>query len=126
MRAIIFLLGASLFFFGCSHATKVQEPAVAKDAVKTAETAKQQATVSCALSGTTRTLRIESVQPQGCKLFYSNYKGNDPVASSEVSSTRCENIRDRIMGKLEAAGYKCSAAPANVTAPAPTSTPVAK
>lgn len=64
--------------------------------------------VTCERGKENRTLRIETVQPKGCKLWYSQYGTKDPVASSKIANTHCEKVRTAIRGHLENAHFKCS------------------
>lgn len=113
MRINIFLLGAcAILMFGCSTKQTKQEtaaPAVAsaKQVVATAKVEAQKNEFACKRDSETRTLKVEGGQPNGCKLYYSNHSSKDPVAWSEKSNTHCEQVRSRIQGKLEEAGFKC-------------------
>lgn len=121
MRLTIFLLGlCTALFFGCSEPQKkpaevaatapIQPTAVISQVDPPASSEKAQASMSeltCKRDPVTRVLKVESSQPKGCKLFYSNHSNKDPVASSHTASTHCEQVRDRIRAKLEEAGFKC-------------------
>ena len=67
-------------------------------------------------------MEVESLQPKGCKLWYSRYGNRDSVASSEKASTHCENVKARIQKNLETANFTCTAGAISQD----NSTPVAK
>lgn len=65
--------------------------------------------LACQREQEIRTLQVADSQPKGCKLFYSSHSSKDAVAWSHMGNTHCEQVRDRIRGRLEEAGFKCSA-----------------
>lgn len=87
---------------------KAVSTAPAAPAAATLKAAKEEVTL-CKQGKEVRTLRLENLHPQGCKLLYSP-KGDDPVATSQSSHKHCADIRAKIQEKLEGAGMKCSAA----------------
>lgn len=117
------LISGTTLIFGCSNPQKEQIPAgsptptatqqsevtiqlskpanLVKSDVKKDETA-------CERDGESRTLKVESVQPKGCKLWYSNFGSHVPVASSQTAIIHCVQVRDRIRRKLITAGFKCA------------------
>jgi hypothetical protein len=112
----IFLSTAFVFAIGCSNAQKKSDatanaaPEKKSAASSTATTAKSDsnAEMNCQKKSESRKLRIESLQPKGCNLWYSTHGDKDPVATSKVSNGHCEQVRNKIQKKLEAAGFKCS------------------
>ena len=118
--AVIAVMG--LFATACTSKPKATTEATAKaeavktEAAKTATAATDKAATKapekgemlCERAKESRSLRLEDVQPKGCKLWYSNH-GSEPVAWSDVGPTHCEQVRDRIRTNLESAGFKCSA-----------------
>ncbi|MBK7844263.1 MAG: hypothetical protein IPJ71_11300 [Bdellovibrionales bacterium] len=82
---------------------------------------------TCDRDGQSRTLRVESLQPKGCKLWYSNFGSHVPVASSQIGITHCAQVRDRIREKLISAGFKCTTdqAQTSTSVAAPQGTPAA-
>lgn len=57
-----------------------------------------------------RSIWIESLQPKGCKLWYSNYNKKGPSAWSEVGLIYCQKISENIRENLKVAGFSCQAA----------------
>lgn len=123
MRLNIFSLGVCMaLIFGCSSQQKKQSDMASSAPTQQVTTAAQvgqpgasakaelqkKDELACKRDQETRTLKLEGSQPKGCKLFYSNHSSKDPVAWSDVAKTHCEQVRDRIRGKLEEAGFKCS------------------
>lgn len=93
---------------------------------------------ACTRGSELRSIRIESLQPKGCKVWYSIIGKESPVAWSVNGKTHCETVSSKMVGNLESAGYKCAlgenraaassanatasaapAAPAKAAAPAP-------
>jgi len=126
MRINIFLLGAcTVLILGCSNPQKKQTdpasptgapaqqlvtPSTATQSGQMATPAKvevQKNELACKRDQETRTLKVEGSQSKGCKLFYSNYSSKDAIAWSHMGNIHCEQVRDRIRGKLEEAGFKC-------------------
>lgn len=124
MRVTTFLLGAcASLIFGCSSLPKNKVDnaspggALTQQGVTTAQPGQEDATVkaegqqnelTCKRDQEARTLKVEGSQSKGCKLFYSNYSSKDAVAWSHTGNIHCEQVRDRIQGRLENAGFKCS------------------
>lgn len=69
----------------------------------------------CKRDSDVREVYIEPVTPLGCKLWYSNDKSGQPVASSVRGLAHCEAVNQKIRTNLETAGFKCNAV-ANTTA----------
>lgn len=63
----------------------------------------------CKRDSDVREVYIEPVSPLGCKLWYSNIKTGNPVASSTKGLTHCETVNQKIRSNLETAGFKCEA-----------------
>lgn len=84
-------------------------PAATPAPVPTAQAAqKSTADVStCKRTSEERSLEIETLQPKGCKLWYSKFGNRDAVASSSVGTTHCETVRGRIEENLKGAGFQC-------------------
>jgi hypothetical protein len=115
MRNVFLILIFLNLQLGCSSEQKSQvtspspavkspqtPPAKAEEKVKTIND-----DIACKLGSETRTLKIESSQPKGCKLFYSTFNEKEPVAWSHLGPTHCNQVRDRIQAKLEDGGFKC-------------------
>ncbi|NJL24398.1 MAG: hypothetical protein HC902_03995 [Calothrix sp. SM1_5_4] len=64
--------------------------------------------MTCARGSETRTIRIEDVQPKGCKLWYSTRSETEPTATSSIGPDHCNQVRDRIRQNLESAGFACA------------------
>ncbi len=114
MRSVFLILVFLSLHLGCSSGQKGQTSSPAPTVKSQTPTAKAVETekvspddVACKLGNETRTLKIENSQPSGCKLFYSNFSDKDPVAWSFFGRNHCDQTRDRIQAKLEAANYKC-------------------
>jgi hypothetical protein len=76
----------------------------------------------CTRGGDSRLIKLESVEPKGCRLLYPN-AGNQ-IAASTVGNTHCVEVREKIRKNLEKVGFKCSAESAK--APAAAAVPPAK
>jgi len=92
------------------------------------ETKQQIPEFSCQRDKDVRSFEIEVSQPKGCELVYSKHGSKEKIASSAHGTTHCEQVRERVRGNLEAAGFKCGApdnqAKAEASAgPKPASTP---
>lgn len=118
MRLKLFILISGLvIFLGCSNSQKketalvVQAPSATSANSPTAQLVKPITTLNEMIcergSEETRTLQLENSQPIGCKLIYSNFSDSTPVAWSTKGKTHCEQVQERIRGKLEEAGFKC-------------------
>lgn len=121
MRLSVILMGAAaILVFGCSTSKKKPvDQAAPVSTQQVTSTSQNQTTLPvqgdlqktelvCKMDGDVRTLKVEDSQPKGCKLFYSNYSSKDPVAWSHMANSHCEQVRDRIYGKLQEAGFKCA------------------
>jgi hypothetical protein len=140
MRINIFILGACTgLIFGCSNPQKkqagtaspteapAQQLTTATQTGQAATPAKVEAQkneLACKRDQETRTLKVEAAQTRGCKLFYSNYSSKDAVAWSNKGNSHCEQVCDRIRGKLEEVGFKCSVEQAQTSAPQTVTQPV--
>jgi hypothetical protein len=118
MRSSLYLLGfLALIAVGCSSSqTKSSDTGSKTTAVATppaaaspAEKKGNEDAVMCTHGKESRSLKIEVAQPKGCKLWYSSFSKEKPVATSANSEEHCKTVRDRIQKKLETAGYKCAA-----------------
>ena len=65
---------------------------------------------TCSRESDIREIYIEPVTPQGCKLWYSNYKTGSPTAWSTKGLEHCETVNQKIRDNLSMAGFKCQAA----------------
>lgn len=63
---------------------------------------------TCSRESDVREIYIEPMSPQGCKLWYSNRKG-EPTASSIRGLSHCELVNQNVRKNLETAGFKCQA-----------------
>jgi 1,4-alpha-glucan branching enzyme len=114
------------FTFGCASSSKQSEPVASQPAAPVVVAAKPSAVLpatpvaaapiadelKCSLGKESRVLKLEASAPKGCKLSDSAKK--DLIATSSSSKEHCEKIREKVRGKLESAGYKCSASSAAI------------
>lgn len=54
-----------------------------------------------------RALSIESTEPKGCKLWYSNHDKKKPIAWSKNGLEYCSEICNKIQKNLTTAGFSC-------------------
>ncbi len=109
-------VGFAVIGIGCSSAPKAALPSahgptsptqIATAApVAAAKVATNDNGLTCQRDQESRSIKIESTQPKGCRLLYPN--GQTSVASSSIGNQHCENVRNRIREKLEVAGFKCA------------------
>lgn len=55
----------------------------------------------------TRTLWVEKIVPNGCKLWYSNYKKTGPAAWSANGQEHCLKVQRQIIGNLGVGSFTC-------------------
>lgn len=130
---IILLLAMIGFFVGCETAPKKDAapatpgaapakggkaaPAKAKkgfedeDISKSKPSAKVEGAaaekITCTSGGDVRTLEMSSGDGKVCRLNYTKTGETKEVASGVSDTSKCNEIRDRIKGNLEGAGFKC-------------------
>lgn len=141
----LILLGGLLVFAACSSSQKKQEATLPATIVQTtkevtipvvAQPVKkeepQKDEIVCERGQEKRTLRIETIDPKGCKLWYSQHSAKEPVASSHIANTHCEKVQATIRGHLEEAKFHCTGGHGEektvaktmvATTPAPVATP---
>ncbi len=82
-----------------------------EDISKTKPTAKTEGVaaekITCISGGDTRTLEMSSGDGKVCRLNYTKAGETKEVASAAADPTKCNEVRDRIKGNLEGAGFKC-------------------
>lgn len=113
---------ALTFAIGCASQKDKPKPqappAPAKSDAKSSAASATQPSVNlllCQRGQEVRKLRIEMVEPMGCKLWYSHYSQSRPVATSQYGREHCEKVRSKIQKNLEKASYTCSKETTNVT-----------
>lgn len=143
---ILVLIAATSLAIGCSSKQKAADqpaaaPSAAQPAAKPLPTnlpatkpvqapipnaAEEKDKFACLRGEETRSVHIETIQPKGCKLWYSTHGDKDPVAWSSTGNAHCEKVSSTIRTNLESSGFKCGgltmaskpapAAPANEAA----------
>lgn len=118
MKKKILLAASALLFFGCSINPKTvaappnPEPAKSSPESKPISSKKFELpnklkSFSCKRGQEIRSVWTETIEPQGCKLWYSNNSKRGPTAWSRVGNSHCLNVGEQIIKKLENAGYNC-------------------
>ena len=106
---IMFVL--SIASIGCSNTAKkeTETKAPAPVATETKAPAPPAPTnaVKCKNSKEERTIEIETVQPKGCKVWYTKSGQRQNIASSSQGTQHCENVSGKIKTNLQSAGYTC-------------------
>jgi hypothetical protein len=123
MVKLIFMAAASLFIFSCAGKTKAPEAPVKSDAAVKTEQPKAEATKAqpskgaaemklknyvCKAGSDTRTVWTESLQPRGCKLWYSHFSAENPIAHSLSGVDYCFKVEDNILANLKKGGFECT------------------
>lgn len=72
-----------------------------------ASAGKSEGKITCKNGGDERTLEMTSGDGKVCRLVYTKGGEAKEVASGTADATRCNEVRDRIKGNLEGAGFKC-------------------
>ncbi len=88
------------------HAKKSGRAAKAEKAVAAKSSSASVPTVVCTSGSEERKIEVVDKSP-GCELNYTKGGQSSMIASSGSTTGHCEGIKDRIKGKLEAAGYSC-------------------
>lgn len=57
-----------------------------------------------------RSIWIESLRPDGCKLWYSNYEKKGPAASAHSGLSHCQKVSENVRKNLQSAGFICQSA----------------
>lgn len=109
VNALILVLSLPLLA-SCSSSPKktvtAPAPTPAPSPTAPARTDRFPAGIKCTLDEDTRKIEING-QGEGCQVHYLKFGNSSVIASSASGFAHCESIRDRIRGKLEAAGFKC-------------------
>jgi hypothetical protein len=121
LKVIASLFIATSLLVSCASKTKTATPAATttstKDSKKaTAKAAKAAATttaaavkagaVVCKSGADSRTIEVVT-KDAGCEVSYTKEGKATTPASSAHGTAHCDEVKDKIKGKLEAAGYKC-------------------
>lgn len=95
---------------------QVSEPLKNEIAIasSTKETMKEPFT--CKRETDIRSIWIESLQPDGCKLWYSNYSKKGPAAWSQAGLKHCQKISENVRKNLESTGFSCQSAESTTAA----------
>lgn len=117
MRLVTFLIVAlAMGTFGCSSGSKnsgAQAPVAVAPPTATPQVPAQENKVSsattewrCTKGVDVRTIQVEGRTPKGCRLLYPNAQSE--VATSAIGDAHCIQVRSRIRGNLEKAGFTCT------------------
>ena len=63
--------------------------------------------ITCVSGTDSRELEMTAADGKACVLNYTKQGNTQEVASGVADTNHCNEVRDRIKGKLEAAGFKC-------------------
>lgn len=63
--------------------------------------------ITCVSGTDSRDLEMTAADGKACVLNYTKQGNTQEVASGVADTNHCNEVRDRIKGKLEAAGFKC-------------------
>lgn len=64
-------------------------------------------TIQCDSGSDKRTLEIK-VLDQGCEFIYTKQDKPSTLATQKVGFTKCDEVAEKIKGKLEASNFKCN------------------
>lgn len=113
-NAILLVLVFSLLACSSSsknEATSSKAEEVKKEAGSTVQSEKKEISKdsgkTCNLGKDKRAIRIVD-QGKGCKVIYSKFGSENEIASGTNGLSHCQNVQDRIINNLKAAGFSCS------------------
>lgn len=83
-------------------------PAAAPAATPATHAASSDHSMTCSLAKDTRKVELESMEPNGCKVFYTKSGNKSEIASSISGKNHCEEVSERVRKNLESSGFNCS------------------
>ena len=81
-----------------------------EDTDKNQETVKPQPMTNqstCVSNKDTRIMEIKKTKLGGCELFYTKFGKTQSVATANIGTEYCEEVKKRIQSNLEKAGFSC-------------------
>lgn len=126
---VFILVSFMVFSLGCSSPqSKAPTPPITNAKLQVSEPQKNVITgvpaiketmkepFTCTRGTDIRSIWIESMQPDGCKLWYSNYIKKGPAAWSQTGLKHCQKISENVRKNLESAGFSCQPAESTTAA----------
>ncbi len=89
-----------------SKAATPAPPAAGAPAAAAPKVESTDARLMCTRANDSRLLKLDRLEPKGCRLMYPNAASE--IAASSVGTGHCEKVRDNIRKNLENVGFKCS------------------
>ena len=62
---------------------------------------------TCVSDKDTRIMEVKKTKLGGCELFYTKFGKTQSVATANLGTEYCEEVKERIQSNLEKAGFSC-------------------